>query len=248
MDMNLTAAFSPRSPIILALAAVFICSDAVADDTKAWDWRLTPLYYWSVNMGGSQSTGTEPPIDTDDYEFKFEGAFSLNFEGVYDDRWGFVTDLIWIDMSSTNDTDGTKMEFTYLQAQLDGFYRVPIGRQWIDMLVGLRYYDTDFEVTPTPIGGEKSWVDPVVGARWGWSMSERWTLSLRGDVGGFGIGSASDLSWQAIGVIDWQPWKHVSLTGGLRVVDIDYREGSGDSLFAYDITMWGPLAGVSIKW
>lgn len=33
-----------------------------------------------------------------------------------------------------------------------------------------------------------------------------------------------------------------------RALGIDYIEGSGSDLFAYDITMWGPILGVSIKW
>lgn len=234
-------------PITMAVAAPFLGGEVVADGVTGWDWRLTPLYYWSVSMRGNQSADAgNPPVDTDDYDFKFEGAFSVNIEGAYDNRWGFVADLIWIDISNTNKTRDSKMEFGYLQAELDGFYRVPIGRQSIDWLVGLRYYDSDFELTPAPIGGEKDWVDPIVGARWGWSISEQWSLAVRGDVGGFGIGS--DLSWQVLAIADWQPWKHVSFTGGLRALGIDYRAGEGSDLFVYDITMWGPLVGVSVKW
>ena len=56
------------------------------------------------------------------------------------------------------------------------------------------------------------------------------------------------MSWQVIAIADWQPWKHVSFTGGLRVLGIDYRDGEGTDLFAYDLTMWGPVLGVSVKW
>jgi hypothetical protein len=233
--------------IIAIFVMLFLNGEALADSGAGWDWRLTPLYYWSINMGGSQSAGSEnPPIDTDNYEFKFEGAFSANFQGTYNDRWGFVADLIWVDLSNTSKTTDSRMDFSYLQAELDGYYRVQIGRQSIDWLAGFRYYDTDFELSPAPIGGAKDWVDPIVGARWGWSISERWSLGVRGDVGGFGIGS--DLSWQVLTIADWQPWKHVSLTGGLRAIGIDYRDGSGSGLFAYKLTVWGPLLGVSVKW
>lgn len=232
---------------IIALVAICVSGSAVADGDGGWDWRLTPLYYWSVNMGGSQSAGSaNPPVNTDDYEFEFEGAFSANLEGRYDDRWGFVADLIWIDLSNANKSRDSRMEFSYLQAELDGYYRIPIGRQSIDWLIGLRYYDADFELSPAPIAGEANWVDPLLGARWAWPITERWSLAARGDIGGFGIGS--DFSWQVLAIADWQPWKHVSLTGGLRALGIDYREGGGSDLFAYDLTMWGPVLGVSIKW
>lgn len=238
---------SSRFSIIATLMMVLLGNNALADGEAGWDWRLTPMYYWSINISGSQSAGSgNPPIDTDDYEFKFEGAFSANFEGTLNDRWGFVTDVVWVDMSSSNKTNDSRMEFSYLQAELDGYYRVPIGRQTMDWLVGLRYYDADFEVSPAPIGGEKDWVDPVVGARWGWAISERWSVSARGDIGGFGIGS--DLSWQVVAIADWQPWKHVSFTGGLRAVALDFSDGDGSDFFAYDIAMWGPVVGVSIKW
>ena len=58
----------------------------------------------------------------------------------------------------------------------------------------------------------------------------------------------SDLSWQAFALADWQPWKHVSSTGGFRAIGVDYSDGSGPGLFRYDLTIWGPLLGLSFKW
>jgi hypothetical protein len=238
----------PHRMIVTAVVMLFLNGSALAEaeSDAGWDWRLTPMYYWSLNMGGSQSAGSGPPIDTDDYEFKFEGALSANFEGTHNDRWGFVADLIWVDLSNSNKTNDSRMDFSYLQAQLDGYYRTRFGRQSVDWLAGVRYYDSDFQLSPAPIGGEKAWADPLVGARWRWSVSDPWSLEVRGDVGGFGIGS--ELSWQVLALADWQPWTHVSLTGGFRALGIDFSDGNGADAFDYDLTMWGPLLGVSIKW
>jgi len=68
----------------------------------------------------------------------------------------------------------------------------------------------------------------------------------RGDLGGFGVGS--DLSWQVLALLDWQPWKHASLVAGIRGLGVDYENGSGLDRFAYDATTWGPLLGFSLNW
>jgi hypothetical protein len=71
-------------------------------------------------------------------------------------------------------------------------------------------------------------------------------LLVRGDIGGFGAGS--DFSWQALGLLDWQPWQHVSISAGIRALGVDYETGSGLDRFVYDATTWGPLFWVNLKW
>ena len=39
-----------------------------------------------------------------------------------------------------------------------------------------------------------AWVDPFVGGRIFIPLDKKWYLGLRGDIGGFGIGNASDLA------------------------------------------------------
>jgi hypothetical protein len=121
-----------------------------------------------------------------------------------------------------------------------------MGDQTIDFLVGARYYSQDFKLTPTPVAASEDWVDPIVGGRWTVPLSEKVTLITRGDIGGFGAGS--DLTWQALALVDWQPWKHASILAGIRALYVDYETGSGLNYFAYDATTWGPLLGFSLKW
>jgi hypothetical protein len=46
------------------------------------------------------------------------------------------------------------------------------------------------------IGTSESWVDPIVGVALRAPLSDRWFARRFADVGGFGIGDASELSWQ----------------------------------------------------
>jgi hypothetical protein len=190
-------------------------------------------------------------IDLGDVFSDVEGVFTANFEGVNNNKWGFWVDFTWVDISASEGP--LNVDFEYIQAEVDGFYRVPIGRQAIDWLIGVRYYSQDLGITglPTPlpasgISADEDWVDPIVGARWSVALGEKWTLSLRGDIGGFGVGS--DFAWQAIAIVDWQPWKHASIDVGLRGLGVDYEEGSGTDRFKYDATTWGPVLGFSLKW
>ena len=48
----------------------------------------------------------------------------------------------------------------------------------------------------TSIGGEEDWVEPMIGGRIIYYTSDKLMFGVSGDVGGFGIGEASDLSWK----------------------------------------------------
>ena len=89
-----------------------------------------------------------------------------------------------------------------------------------------------------------SWFDPFIGARLTTHAGERWTFTLRGDIGGFGIGS--DFAWQLHPEAEFALSPTVSLTGGYRLLGMDYEEGSGLDRFAYDVRTFGVQLGVAL--
>jgi hypothetical protein len=101
-------------------------------------------------------------------------------------------------------------------------------------------------VSPTPLNISQDWTDPVIGGRWIWDFADVWGLIAVGDIGGFGVGS--DFTWQAMGLVEWQPFRYVSLVGGYRALYQDYEDGSGLALFRYKVTLHGPMLGLNIKW
>lgn len=76
-------------------------------------------------------------------------------------------------------------------------------------------------------------------------VSKRITLGVRGDVGGFGVGS--DLTWSLVGSIQYHVSRQVSVGGGYRALDIDYTQGSGANRSALDVLMHGPLLGAVFR-
>jgi len=88
-------------------------------------------------------------------------------------------------------------------------------------------------------------VDPIFGLRYRWQMSDKWSVTLYGDAGG---GANADLTWQGLGLVNFQPWKHVSFSLGYRALYWDYETGSGVDRFEWDVTMHGPIIGINFNW
>ena len=68
-------------------------------------------------------------------------------------------------------------------------------------------------------------------------------------VGGFDVGSKS--SWQALAALDYEfcRSKNVAWSGmvGYKALSADYSQGSGLSRYEYDLTMHGPIFGITAR-
>jgi len=94
------------------------------------------------------------------------------------------------------------------------------------------------------------WVDPFVGGRWVVPLVGDLDLFFRGDIGGFGAGS--QLAWNIVTGFEYTlPWKLGSATtraiAGYKVLDFDYRTGSGSSRRSVDMNQRGPGLGISFN-
>jgi len=118
----------------------------------------------------------------------------------------------------------------------------------LDILFGGRYNGLTTDLTPSgvPLPSHhfaKDWVDPIVGFRARFALGDRWAFGLRGDIGGFSLGSK--LTWDAVARFDIRANKSVSFNFGYGVVSTDYESGSGASYLLYDVRMDGPFVGVA---
>ena len=243
--------------VYFATAAILISiipATAGADD--GWDWFLAPFYLWAVDISGTQGFGEG--VDEVDTKFEdlypdIETSFTIYFEGTKDQRWGFILDLSYTDIDSTETVVDTEIKSgnTSPIYELDGYYRFGEGPHKFDLLVGLRYYDVDNRIAFT--GGildglsfDKSfdWVDGLAGARWLWNFARDWHITVRGDAAAGG----SDLTLNGSALVHWQPWKVGGFLAGYRILDIDYEDGSGDDRIVYDIQQDGPVLAVTFIW
>jgi hypothetical protein len=136
-----------------------------------------------------------------------------------------------------------------------------------DILAGARYWhqeaDLSFDIAGmVDIGdlqiagtrafarsGSVDWLDPVIGARVRYAVAPGHELFLRGDIGGFGVGS--DFSWQAIGAYGFEfgTYNGITFSGviGYRALYVDYVQGEGRSRYEFDMLQHGPILGISAR-
>jgi hypothetical protein len=134
----------------------------------------------------------------------------------------------------------TKAGYRLLDLQAPAIFGPPgpgeDRRFFLDLAAGFRYWYLTNEFSlqlpsvtlpDRTLGGQNfeattrsDWFDPLVGLRVGMDVTRSVSVSMIGDVGGFGIGSASDVTWQAIGVIDYRLGQHWSLDFAYRALAI----------------------------
>jgi len=91
------------------------------------------------------------------------------------------------------------------------------------------------------------WVDPVIGARWTLPLSESWSFRLRGDLGGFGIGSHFTTAGELGFLYAINDFMELDLR--YKVLWVDYETGrTGErSHFIYKAVTHGPVIGLNFK-
>lgn len=132
---------------------------------------------------------------------------------------------------------------------------IPVGRFRLDAYAGARItlidleVDTERSLAGMPVSRRKRdvnevWVEPFVGLRGRYPLSEDVLVGFRGDIGGFGAGS--DFAWQATASLGFEfELFGLPSTGfcGYRALSQDYESGD----FAWDVVAHGPILGIEIR-
>jgi hypothetical protein len=94
-----------------------------------------------------------------------------------------------------------------------------------------------------------SWVDPLVGIRLRHQFTPGVNFVVSSDVGGFDVGSK--FSWQVLAALDYEICHSRTVTWsamlGYKALSVDYSQGSGLTLYEFDMTMHGPIFGVTAR-
>jgi hypothetical protein len=140
-----------------------------------------------------------------------------------------------------------------------------LGNVAFDVLGGGRYWhqdttvsaDATLDVNGLDLGlnrvfarsGSVDWVDPFIGARLRQQLAPGQNLTLRGDVGGFDVGS--EFSWQVIATYDFEMCvsDNYVIDGylGYRALSVDYSQGSGTNRYEIDALQQGPVVGAKVR-
>ena len=234
-----------------AVAAIALSFAATPAAAAEWKHELAP-YIWGSAMEGTVGVGDI----TADAEMSFSDIvdnLEFGFMGTYRasrDRYSITVDALYMGLGATEKGPGgvLKADIDVDQIGLETDFGYALNERFT-LFGGLRYVSLDADVRVTgPLGNELSgsegqdWVDPLVGAIYSWPLADEWTLNLRGDIGGFGVGS--DFAWQGMATLRWQFSPRTSLGVAYRYLDIDYEDGKGSNYFKYDVATSGPAMGV----
>ena len=240
--------------LITVVIVAFAAPQAAAQSSAGeWQFAITP-YLWAGGMDGTMAVAVfEEDIDVpfsdiiSNLDFALMGHFDMR-----NDRWVLSSDLVYVDLGHSEDfvegmfegTVNANLDLTLIE--LVGGYRIsPVftllaGARWVDMGAGLRYEGTLVD-DGADVG--KKWIDPLIGVHAFVPLSEKWWLGLRGDIGGFGVGT--ELTWQAYADIGFRVSHLVSIVAGYHALDMDYEDGSGLDYINLDLLISGPQLGVA---
>jgi hypothetical protein len=254
MTRKICAALASACALLLATSG----NEAVAE---SGGWKHTVvLYGMGAAIDGEAQVGDlTVPVDVsiselfDALEFGAMAAYRAD-----NGTWSWTVDATFMGLGGTSESDRglVKGDLDLDQLTLMG----TVGRRWtehVEALFSLSYFDlsTDLKLTTTaPVSGvatvrtasvDASWVDPMLGLAYSLPFRDAWRFNLRGDVGGFGIGS--DLSYQVFANAHWQSAGGLGVVFGYRLIGFDYEDGSKGSrnYQRFDLTEQGPLLGVT---
>jgi hypothetical protein len=169
-----------------------------------WSFAISP-YAWTPGITSSVETGwgtVEVDKSIGDVLSNLDLAFMGAFEA-RNGRWSLIADIFHAELSASRATplgllfSGVQFE-TEAQA-LSGYagYRVHENdRMAVDLMAGFRVNSVDLNVSLSPgllqgqrFSARETWVDPLIGGRVRFAITDHWFATALVDVGGFKAGS-----------------------------------------------------------
>jgi hypothetical protein len=214
-------------------------------DDSDWQMVVRPYFFLSGVSGSVTSARETFPINSSFSEL-MDNLRPSGFVAFTAERgsWGGYADLQYISLiGEATNAPGTSLELRNFIVEADLTYR-PAQAPSLRFHAGLRTYSVDQTLniaSQSAVESNTTVVDPIVGAVGVWTLTPSWSFEIRGDIGGFGLGS--EFTNQLMGLLTWRMGNTLSLPFGYRV--LDYQIKTGDVMM--DIQMGGPVLGLEIR-
>jgi len=222
---------------------------------RDWQIRVSP-YLWLSNLNGTVGlppTGTIPVSSTFS---DLSSALDSGFAGLLDvryRRWRLLSDNSWVKLKQRitpeipfNAIADVEASVAFGTAAVS--YELPLD--WsssIEVYLGGRWWHITNDALLAvdgfgAVGGglTETWGDAVVGARISQAITEKWRVTLLGDIGG----GAARLDWQVLGMVGYMFNPYFGMSAGYRVLGVDYSNKG----FRYDMRQNGLVLGVNFAY
>ena len=267
---------TPLAALAAGLVGSPAAAEDAAPAAAPWKLSVTP-YAWATSLHGKAGVaGKTADVDVSfsdllknlngavmlDLELR-KGRFALMSNSVYaklEDDSSTGQDRIKVDATANMLIQGLAATYRVGTWQLAEFDKAGPLSVAVDPYAGIRYtyLDTqlDGKLDLPDLGvnaqrtaeGDKNWVDPIIGLRTIWTLGDRLSLAVAGDIGG--TSQNSDYSWQAIGLVGYRfgllGTNNANLLAGYRALHQKYTDGNGRNEFDWDVTIHGPVVGLTI--
>jgi hypothetical protein len=243
--------------LVAGLPVVATAGSARAEEKSAWKLSVEP-FLMMTSISGDASVGrvTGAPVDVafEDILENLQFAAMLHAEAFHQSGWGVLFDNGYMDLGA--DISGplggvTDVGVKQGVLELLAAKKFPLEKGSFDLIGGLRWWDNSVDITVNPailpgsanLSIDESWIDPVIGVRLTFPLTKPLKLVLRGDIGGFGVGS--DFSALAMAGVHYRFNDMLSLDLQYKALWVDYADGTQGTpgYFAYDTVTHGPLVG-----
>ena len=235
----------PAEPVVVAPALEPRWSFAVA------------AYLWAAGIEGDIAQFGLPTVDID---ASFSDIFDyLDFAAMASaeiryDRFGLFTDLMYVKLSGASASLGILSDRIEVDTETLVFTAAPEYRLLdrprgsLDAMVGGRVWSVDTEISfqggdldGTDVSDGETWIDPLIGVKGRYDITDKFFLTSWGMIGGFGV--SSDFMWDAWGGVGYEINDTFSAVLGYRGTGVDFE----DDGFVYDVIQHGPVLGGIIR-
>ena len=224
----------------------------ISEPEDSWEYSLSPYFMMAGLSGDVGLGGMQEAVDASfgDLADHLDAGLAGYFEA-RKGKWGFGVDAFWMKLSGGSSVGGIQadMGIEEVRAKALTFYRLcEKPSTTFDVYAGVSYNYVDIDLTLSGPGAGKDlrstegWFDPVIGFRVSHDWNDKWFSRVLGELGGFGV--SSDLNWEAMASLGYHINHRWDAVLAYRGIGIDYE----DDGFLYDVTMSGPMLGVTFNW
>jgi hypothetical protein len=251
----MTPKHRPHRRLLAALLLVSpFAAQAAPSSGGEWDWMVAP-YVWAASVGTDVRSNTPPSNASNDLNFddvleKLDGVAQVHAEG-QGDAFGFFADATYFGLADEDDHRVLRTEsdldmrlFELAAVWSPGTERFTgletfFGMRIIDVDTTVQFlpYNPAFPRTSLHIGD--TFYDAMIGARYTWKLSDRWSLTLRGD----GSWGDTDGTWN-VGLVGQYATRNGGWVFGYRYFDVDLENDTGESL---SVSLDGPVIGYAFR-
>jgi hypothetical protein len=223
-------------------------SDEQTNKTS-WEFDIAPYIWFSSLKGDISFRDQSLPVNANFKDILNRLKFGAMIHAeAHREKWTIISDLLYINMREEGSIEGVEqqvaVEINQTVWELGAGYKIVNIEDFlsVDGLFGVRYFGLGPQIEVNQqnvLDNNLDFLDPYFGVRMS-TVNEKWTNSVRFDVGGLGIGS--EISWKLNFLIGYHFNELLSLQMGYQGYNVHYK---GDNSLDYNVYTGGFLTGLN---